>query len=238
MHRIKVGDLIVDVVRKEIKNLHIAVYPPDGRVRVSTPRRLDDEAVRLAVISKLPWIRRHQAKFVDQERQSAREFVSGESHYFLGQRYLLNVIYHKAPPRVELRNTKALDLYVRTGSDALRRERVMLEWYRQQLKVLIPPIIAKWEPVIGESVRDWGVKRMKTKWGSCNIEARRIWLNLELVKKPINCLEFVTVHEMVHFHERLHNDRFVALMDEFMMKWRLYRDELNAAPLGYPSWDY
>ena len=238
MPRIKVGDLVIDVVRKDIKNLHIAVYPPDGRVRVSTPRRLDDEAVRLAVISKLPWIRRHQAKFVDQERQSAREFVSGESHYFLGQRYLLNVTYHSAPPRVELRNTKAIDLYVRTGSDTLRRERALLEWYRLQLKALIPPIIAKWEPVIGERVRDWGVKRMKTKWGSCNIEKRRIWLNLELAKKPINCLEFVTVHEMVHFHERLHNDRFVALMDEFMPKWRLYRDELNAAPLGYPSWDY
>jgi len=238
IHRIKVGDLDVDVVRKDIKNLHISVYPPDGSVRVSTPHRLDDDAIRLAVISKLPWIRRHQARFVSQERQSAREFVSGESHYYLGQRYLLNVIYHHAPPRVELRNNQTVDLFVREGSDTAKREKVLLEWYRRQLKELIPPFIAKWEPVIGERVQDWGVKRMKTKWGSCNIEARRIWLNLELAKKPINCLEYVTVHEIVHFHERLHNDRFVALMDDFMPKWRLYRDELNAAPLGYPAWDY
>lgn len=237
-HWIRVGDLVVDVVRKDIKNLHIAVYPPEGRVRVSTPRRLDDEAVRLAVLSKLPWIRRHQARFANQERQSAREVVSGESQYYLGLRYLLNVIYHQARPRVELRGNRTIDLYVPSGSDTAKREKALIEWYRSELKALIPPLIEKWEPVIGVHVQDWGVKRMKTKWGSCNIEARRIWMNLELAKKPVNCLEYVVTHEMVHFHERLHTDRFVALMDEFMPKWRLYRDELNAAPLGYPAWEY
>jgi predicted metal-dependent hydrolase len=238
MHQITVGDLIVDVVRKDIKNLHLSVYPPDGRVRVSAPLRVDDEAVRLAVISRLTWIKRQQAKFAGQERQSAREFVSGESHYYQGNRYLLNVVYHDAPPKVVLRNKTTLDLFVRTGSDTARRERVLLAWYRQQLKEMVPPLIAKWEAIIGVQVAEWRIKRMKTRWGTCNIQARRIWLNLELIKKPPHCLEFIIVHEMVHLLERLHNDRFVAYMDKFMPQWRVYRDELNNAPLVHATWEY
>ena len=144
-HQIIVNDIAVDVVRKDIKNLHLAVYPPDGRVRVAAPLRVDDEAVRLAVISRLAWIRRQQAKFAGQERQSAREYLSGESHYYLGDRYLLNVIYHDGPPKVVIRNKSAIDLIVRTGSDTASRERVLLAWYRRQLKQMIPPLIAKWE---------------------------------------------------------------------------------------------
>jgi predicted metal-dependent hydrolase len=229
---------VVDVVRKDIKNLHLAVYPPDGRVRVAVPLLIDDEAVRLAVISKLAWIKRQQALFQGQDRQSAREYVSRESHYYWGDRYLLNVAYHDAPPQVVVRNKTTLDLFVRPGSDTARRERAMQEWYRQQLKVAIPPLIAKWEPIIGVDVAEWRVKRMKTKWGTCTIEARRIWLNLELVKKPPQCLEYIIVHEMVHLLERLHNDRFVAYMDEFMPQWRLFRDELNKEPLGHATWAY
>ena len=238
MHQITVNDLVIDVVRKDIKNLHLAVYPPHGRVRVAAPLRIDDEAVRLVVISRFAWIKRQQAKFGGQERQSAREFVSGESHFFQGRRYLLNVIYHDAPPRVKVRNNPRLDLYVRSGSDAAKRERVLLAWYRRRLKEMIPPLIAKWEPIIGVEVAEWGVKRMKTRWGNCNTEAGRIWLNLELAKKPAHCLEFIIVHEMVHLLERLHNDRFVALMDQFMPQWRLFRDELNKAPVGHPTWEY
>jgi predicted metal-dependent hydrolase len=229
---------VVDVVRKDIKNLHLAVYPPDGRVRVAVPLLIDDEAVRLAVISKLAWIKRQRAKFQGQERQSAREYVYRESHYYWGNRYLLNVVYHDAPPQVVVRNKTTLDLFVRPDSDTAQRERVLLAWYRQQLKAAIPPLISKWEPIIGVDVADWGVKRMKTKWGSCTIEARRIWLNLELVKKPPRCLEYITVHEMVHLLERLHNERFVAYMDEFMPQWRLFRDELNQAPLAHETWEY
>jgi predicted metal-dependent hydrolase len=229
---------VVDVVRKDIKNLHLAVYPPDGRVRVAVPLLIDDEAVRLAVISKLAWIKRQRAKFQGQERQSAREYVYRESHYYWGNRYLLNVVYHDAPPQVVVRNKTTLDLFVRPDSDTAQRERVLLAWYRQQLKAAIPPLISKWEPIIGVDVADWGVKRMKTKWGSCTIEARRIWLNLELVKKPPRCLEYITVHEMVHLLERLHNERFVAYMDEFMPQWRLFRDELNQAPLAHQTWEY
>ena len=231
--QIKIDNFVVDVVRKDIKHVYFAVYPPNSRVRVSAPFHFDDEAVRLAVISKLSWIKRHQAKFQRQERQSSLEYVSGESHFYQGQRYLLNVIYHNGPAKVILLDNGTFDLFVRTGSDAKKRERALIAWYRQQLKEAIPPLIAKWEPIIGEKVAEWGVKRMKTRWGSCNTKARRIWLNLELIKKPVHCLEYIIVHEMVHLLERLHNGRFVAYMDEFMPQWRRCQDELNKTPLTY-----
>jgi len=237
-HFIEVGGIRVEVVRKAIKNLHLGVYPPEGRVRVATPLRVDDEAVRLAVISKLDWIRRQQARFAEQARQSAREMVSGESHYFLGQRYRLRVIEQAGPFKVELKGNSRLNLYVRLGTDAVRREKVLNDWYRSELKDRIPELIAKWEPVIGVKVAQWGVKKMKTKWGTCNIDARRIWLNLELAKKPPQCLEYIIVHEMVHLLERHHNDRFRELIDRFMPQWRLYRDELNHAPLAHEDWSY
>jgi predicted metal-dependent hydrolase len=236
-HQITVNDLIVDVVRKNIKNLHLGVYPPAGRVRVAVPLHINDEAVRLFIISKLAWVKRQQAKFTSQERQSAREFISGESHYYQGRRYLLNVIYRNAPPTVTIRNNKILDLCVRTDSDTPDRERILTTWYRRQLKEEIPPLIAKWEPIIGVKVAAWGVKQMKTRWGTCNIEAQRIWLNLELIKKPIHCLEYVIVHEMVHLLERHHNARFTAYMNRFMPLWQHYREELNRTPLGHEEWE-
>ncbi len=238
MRRIIIDNIVVDVIRKDIKHLYFAVYPPNGRVRVSAPRRMDDEAIRLAVISKLPWIKRHQAKFEGQERQPPLEYISGESHFYKGQCYVLNVIYHNGPSKVVIRDNATLDLIVRTGSDVSKRERALIAWYRQQLKEAIPPLLAKWEPIIGEDVAEWGVKRMKTRWGSCNIKARRIWLNLELIKKPGCCLEYIIVHEMVHLLERLHNDRFVTYMDEFMPRWRRCQDELNKAPLAYANLGY
>jgi predicted metal-dependent hydrolase len=237
-HQIDVNGLIVDVVRKNIKNLHLAVYPPNGRVRVAVPLRINDEAVRLFTISKLAWIKRQQAKFAAQERQSAREFVSGESHYYQGNRYLLNVIYRVGIPAVAIRNNKIMDLCVRPGSDTPERERILTTWYRRRLKEEIPPLIAKWEPIIGVQVAEWGVKQMKTRWGTCNIKAQRIWLNLELIKKPVHCLEYVVVHEMVHLLERHHNDRFTAYMNRFMPLWQYYREELNRAPLGHEEWEY
>ena len=238
MHRISVSGLQVDVVRKDIKNLHLGVYPPEGRVRVAAPLRVDDEAVRLAVITKLAWVKRQQTRFRTQERQSQREYTYRETHYYLGKRYLLNVIEHAGPSRVEVRNKAWIDLYVPAGSDACRREQVMLKWYRKELKALIPPLIAKWQEALGVTVDDWGVKKMKTRWGSCNTEARRIWLNLELAKKPVQCLEYVVVHEMVHLLERNHTDRFRELMDQFMPQWRHYRDVLNQAPLSHETWSY
>ncbi len=238
MHQIEVNGLTVDVIRKNIKNLHLAVYPPVGRIRVAAPILLDDEAVRLAIITRLPWIKRQQAKFNEQERQSEREYVSGESHYFQGSRYLLNVIEHNGPGQVVIRNKKTIDLYARPGSDALQRERILHTWYRAQLRAAIPTFIAKWQEKVGVQVAEWGIKQMKTKWGTCNIESRRIWVNLELAKKSERCLEYIIAHETMHLLERHHNDHFLALMNHHLPAWRSLREELNRAPLAHEEWGY
>jgi predicted metal-dependent hydrolase len=237
-HQITVNDITVEVVRKAIKNLHLGVYPPHGRVRVAAPLAVSDEAVRLAVIGKLAWIKRQRAKFEAQARQSRREMVAGESHYFLGQRYRLRVIEHPGAGKVVLQNKSFMDLYIRPGTSAEQREQVLQRWHRRQLKALIPSLLEKWQMVLDVQVADWGIKKMKTKWGACTIKARRIWINLELAKKPVQCLEYIIVHELVHLLERHHSDRFRKLMDEFMPQWRLHREELNQAPLGYENWDY
>jgi predicted metal-dependent hydrolase len=235
---IRVSGVSVQIVRKAIKNLHLGVYPPNGRVRVAAPLAVSDAAVRLAVIGKLGWIKRQRARFAEQERQSAREFVSGESHYYQGKRYRLRVIYRSGSAGIVLKNTATLILHVREGSDAVQRGRVLSAWYRARLKEQIPPLIKKWEDVVGVQVADWRVKQMKTKWGACSIEPRRIWLNLELVKKPVQCLEYIIIHEMTHLLERHHNDRFTELMDGFMPQWRFHRTELNRSPLSHETWDY
>jgi predicted metal-dependent hydrolase len=233
---IQVSGIDVEVVRKDIKNLHLAVYPPDGHVRVATPIRLDDEAVRLAVVSRLGWIRRQQDRLRRQVRQAQREMVNGESHFAWGRRYRLNVVEHSNMNRIAFGSGNKMTLHARAGADRTRREKTLNDWYRTELKKVIPDLIAKWAPVVNVEIDDWGVKRMKTRWGSCNISARRIWLNLELAKKRPECLEYVVVHEMVHVIERLHNDQFIDLMDTLMPNWRTYRDELNRAPLAHEDW--
>ena len=235
---ITVSGLEVQVIRKAIKNLHLGVYPPNGRVRVAAPLRVSNEAVRLAVVGKLGWIRRQRSKFQEQTRESQREMVSGESHYFLGRRYRLRVIDHEGAGRVVVRNRRTLELHVRRQSGQVERERVLQRWYREQLRELIPPLLAKWEVILGVQPAASGIKRMKTKWGACNVDAKRIWLNLELAKKPAQCLEYIVVHEMTHLLERHHNDRFISLMDQHLPHWRLYRQELNAAPLAHDTWSY
>lgn len=237
-HQITINGLAVEVVRKAIKNLHLGVYPPHGRVRVAAPLTVSDDAVRLAVIGKLGWIKRQRAKFEAQPRQSQREMVSGESHYFLGQRYRLRITEHAGAGKVVLRNKAIIDLHVRPDASAEQREQVLQQWYREQLKSLIPPLLEKWQPIIGVQAAAWGIKKMKTKWGSCNIDARRIWLNLELAKKPVQCLEYIVVHELVHLLERHHNDQFMSLMDKHMPVWRVCKDELIHSPLGHESWGY
>lgn len=237
MRQITVSNITIDVVRKNIKNLHLGVYPPTGRVRIATPLNVDDEAVRLFAISKLGWIKKHRRNFDAQRRETKREYVSGESHYFEGNRYLLNVIYRNSAPGVEIRNKRYLDLYVRPDSTTEQRERVMTKWYRQSLKEKIPPLIEKWQTAIGVETEGWEVKQMKTRWGTCRRETKRIWLNLELAKKPVRCLEYIIVHELVHLLERHHNDRFIALMDKFMPQWRFHQVELNRFILSYDDWN-
>ncbi len=228
MEKIVINDIEIELTKKNIKNLHLSVHPPDGKVRISAPYRMDMDTIRMFVISKLSWIKRQQNKFKNQKRQPEREYVSGESHYFLGQRYLLNVIYtNRRKQGVEIRNKKYIDLYVREKAPKHIRERVMTEWYRKQLKELIPHLIAKWELIMGVKVNEFGVKIMKTRWGTCNPRAKRIWINLELAKKSPTCLEYIVVHEMVHLLEKSHNERFKAYMDKFMPNWRAIRAELN-----------
>lgn len=236
-HEITVGDVAVQVVRKPIKNLHMGVYPPHGRVRVAAPTALTDDAVRLAVLGRLPWIKRQRAKFEAQPRLSAREMVSGESHYFLGARYRLLVIEGGGPAKVLVPTRSTMELYVPKGASTEERARVLERWYRRQLRALVPPLLDKWQKVLGVAAAGWGIKRMKTKWGACNTAARRIWLNSELVKKPERCVDYVVAHELVHLLERHHGARFVALMDRHLPHWRAAKHELNAGPLAFEAWD-
>ena len=237
-HTITVSDLDVEVVRKEIKNLHLGVYPPAGRVRIAVPDHVNDEAVRLAIVDKLPWIHRQRRAFAEQARQSDREMVNGESHFVFGHRYRLRVIEVNAPPTVTIRGKTNLLLQVRPSSSGQKRAEILNHWYRQQLRLRLPDLIAHWEPIIGVVVANWGIKRMKTRWGTCNIGARRIWINLELAKKPPQCLEYIVVHEMVHLLERHHNDRFRQLMGGFFPQWEQARATLKQAPLGHEDWQY
>ena len=237
IRHITVSGIRVEVVRKDIKNLHLGVYPPNGKVRVAAPLVISDEAVRLAVIDKLAWIKRQKARFAEQPRQSQREMVNGESHYFLGRRYRLRVHVHAAPVRVAIRGVASLDLFVRPGMNPDQREGVLLRWYREQLKALVPGLVEKWQTILGVQVAHWGIKRMKTKWGSCNPASRRVWFNLELAKKPVPCLEYIVVHELLHLLERHHNERFSALMDSHMPQWRQSRSVLSELPLGYEQWN-
>ena len=234
-HHILVHNLTVEVVRKSIKNLHLGVYPPAGRIRVAAPLAVSDDAVRRAVIGKLGWIKRKQADFRAQARQGKREMVDGESHYFLGRRYRLRVVSHSGPASVTCTKSR-LELWVRPELDTEQRERVLLGWYRRQLRQLIPPVLEHWEQEIGVQVSDWGIKKMKTRWGTCNTVDRRIWLNLELAKKPVGCLEYIIVHELLHLLERDHNDHFRSLMDRFLPHWRLRQEELKQSPLAHEHW--
>lgn len=235
---ITVNNIEVQIVRKNIKNLHLGVYPPHGRVRAAVPLHVTDDNVRLAVISKLAWIKQQQAHFQAQPRQSQREMVSGESHYVWGRRFLLDVVERTGKHELVIVNNKTLRLYVNPNTTRANRELALNEWYRAELKERLPDMLAKWEPRIGEPVAEWHIKKMKTMWGSCNVPERRIWLNLELAKKPPECLEYILVHEMVHLLERHHNDRFRTYMDRFLPRWRSHRATLNEAPLAHEDWTY
>ena len=234
--RIEIRGIAVEIVRKDIKHLHLGVYPPEGRVRVAAPLRLDDDAVRLAVISRLAWIRRKRAEFDGQDRQSRREFVTGESHYFEGRRYRLDVVVSTGPTGIRLRDNAWMEMRARHSTGRDNREAMLYRWYRARLRERIPKMVAKWEPTIGVKVADWRIRRMKTRWGTSNPEARRIWLNSELAKKPVSCLEYVVVHEMAHLIERGHNDRFRGILDRVMPGWRMRLDELNRAFLADEEW--
>lgn len=234
---IQLGDIAVDVVLKDIKNVHLSVHPPAGRVRIAAPRRMSLDTIRVFAISKLGWIKQQQRKLREQERETPREYIAQESHYVWGRRYLLQLIECDGPPSVEL-NHRRMTLQVRPGTDDEQKQAIMERWYREQLRQTLPPLIASWEPVLGVKVQRFFIQRMKTKWGSCNSVAASIRLNTELAKKPPECLEYIVVHEMVHLLEPTHNARFVALMDHFLPHWGFRRKRLNELPIRHEEWDY
>ncbi|HEU5415535.1 MAG TPA: SprT family zinc-dependent metalloprotease [Candidatus Angelobacter sp.] len=231
------GDISVDVIQKDIKNVHLSVHPPSGRVRISAPLRLSLETIRTFAISKLRWIKQQQGKLHVQERETPREYLDRESHYVWGRRYLLQLIEENESPRVELSH-KRLILHIRPATTVARKEEILDDWYRQLIRETAPDLIAKWQRNIGVSVSSIFVQNMKTKWGSCNALSGHIRLNTELAKKPPHCLEYIVVHELVHFIERHHGDRFKSLMDRYLPPWRSYRDELNRFPLSHKNWTY
>lgn len=235
--RIELGEISVDVVLKDIKNVHLSVHPPTGRVRISAPRRMSLDTIRIFAISKLDWIKQQQTKLREQERETPRDYVDRESHYVWGKRYLLAIVESEEPPFIELNHSRML-LRVRPRMDEAKRETLVEAWYRKQLKEAVPPLLARWEPLLCVKAERWFVQRMKTKWGSCNHGARTIRLNTELAKKPPECLEYIVVHELVHLLEPTHNPRFIALMDQFMPKWKFHREALNRLPLRRERWSY
>ena len=231
------GDTSVDVVFKDIKNVHLSVYPPTGQVRISAPARMSMETVRAFAISELGWIKRQQKKLLGQERETPREFLDRESHYVWGKWYLLDVVELDQVPSIELKHDHMV-LQVRPGVDEDKKRIVVEDWYREQIKSAVLPLLDRWQPRVGVNVGRFFVQRMKTRWGSCNHNAGTIRLNTELAKKPPECLEYIVVHELIHLLEPTHNAGFVDQMDRHMPLWRFRRDELNRAPLAHQSWRY
>jgi len=213
--QLKLGDIAVDVVFKDIKHVHLSVHPPTGRVRISAPLRMSTDTIRAFAISKLDWIKKQQRKLQGQERETPRGYLNRESHYVLGQRYLLRVIECDGAPSIELTHDEMF-LRIRPGADSKKAQAVVEEWYREQVGAAVSPLIAEWEPVMGVKVARFFVRHMKTRWGSCNSRRRSIRLNTELAKKPPQLLEYVVVHEMAHLIVRGHNGRFKSIMDEHL----------------------
>ncbi|CAN5490611.1 SprT family zinc-dependent metalloprotease [soil metagenome] len=234
---IDLGGLRIAVVKKDIKNVHLSVYPPAGKVRIAAPLDMELDTIRVFAISKLAWIKGQQRKIVAQERETPRDYVNRESHYVWGRRYLLSVIEHDAPPAIELKRNR-LVLRLRPGTEELRRQEVLDAWYREQIRAAVPELLIKWERHMKVKAARFFVQRMKTKWGSCNPLSRSIRLNTDLAKKPPECLEYIVVHELAHLIEPTHNARFMALMDLFMPKWRHLQDELNRLPVRHEDWVY
>ena len=234
---LKLADVTVDVQQKDIKHLHLTVHPPEGRVRIAAPLHMKLDTIRVFAISKLAWIRQQQRKLREQAREAPREFVDRESHFVWGRRCLLHVVEVDAAPSVELRHTR-LTLRVRQGASRDQRQAVMSQWYREQIKASLPALLSIWEPRLGVNARQTFVQKMRTKWGSSNPLARNIRLNSELAKKPVECLEYVLVHELLHLLEPTHSARFVALMDQHLPDWAHRRQVLNAMPVGHEDWVY
>jgi len=228
--------LIIDTVRKDIKNIHLGVYPPNGRIRMAVPLKTSDESIRLFVISKTPWIKKQQKYFLKQERQTPRKYVTGETHYIFGKSYRLDVISSNESPKIDIKRKTHIELYVKPKSTIKEKEKIFENYYRLEINKIIMKILKKWEKKVGVKVKEVKIKKMKTKWGTCNNKDKRIWLNLELAKKPFHCIDYVLVHELVHMKERKHNDRFMQLLESAYPKWQQTKNELNQGILSHFEW--
>lgn len=235
--RITLGGIPVDVVKKDIRNVHLSVHPPTGRVRISAPQRMSVDTIRVFAVSKLAWIKQHQQKIQTQERETPREYLDRESHYVWGRRYLLRLVEEADRNGVQL-TPKRLILSLRSGTAPEKRQALLDEWYRHRLREAAEPLITRWEKLIGVKASKLYVQRMKTRWGSCNHRSKAIRLNSELAKKPPDCLEYIVVHELIHLIEPTHNRRFNQLLERFMPDWQHRRDVLNRLPVRYESWTY
>ncbi len=233
----KLGDILCDVELKDIKNIHLSVYPPEGRVHISAPERMDLDTIRVFVVSKLEWINQQRVNFQTQERESPREYLERESHYLWGDRLLLQVVEENQPPRIEISHRQML-LVVRPGTDQTKKKIIVEEWYRKQLREVANPLIEKWEQSLEVKANKIIIQKMKTRWGSCTPQKGNIHLNTELAKKPRECLEYIIVHELMHLIEPTHNARFIVLMDQTYPNWKQIKAELNRAPLGHVEWEY
>lgn len=227
MECVQVGGTSIQVFRKPIKNIHLRIYPPDGSIQISAPERMELDSIRLFAITKSGWIKRKKQELESFSRQSAREYVSGENHYFRGNRYRLKVIYQHTNPRVELQGNQFINLYVRKEATTERRAEILKDWYRENLNEVLEKLVPKWEKILDVSVEHWEIKQMKTLWGSCNSKRKSILFNLELAKKPLHCVEYIVAHELAHLIERTHNERFIALLDSNLPNWRIIKEQLN-----------
>lgn len=235
---VRIGEIDVELNRRDIKNIHLSVLPPNGKVRLSIPHDTSEQKIRLAIVNKLAWIKKQQADFAGQERQSIREMVNGECHYLWGKKYRLKLVEAQGKYAVIAKGNGKLELAVSQNTSTDNKLKLLNRFYRDEMQRSIKKLLPQWEKKLGVNADSINIKKMKTKWGSCNIQAKRIWLNLELAKKPPECMEFIIAHELVHLLERHHNERFRSLMDKHMPNWRERRDLLNSLPLAYEDWSY
>ena len=230
--QIVISNIEMLVERKDIKNMYIRILPPDGKVKITVPKAISDDAIRMFAISRIAWIKKQKANFENQSRQTKRQYISGESHFFWGKRYRLEVVYSGVRNDVFIKEDK-LFLQVRKESTQEQRETVMEEWYREQIKQAIPAVLEKYAKIVRKTPDEWRVKNMRTKWGTCNPIKKRIWLNLQLAKKTPECLDYVIVHELVHLYVKNHNDEFRAYMDQFYPNWQVVKKQLNEQMLDW-----
>jgi hypothetical protein len=238
IEHLQIGGIEVEVNKKQIKNIHLSVLPPNGKVRLSVPIATTEQSVRLAIVNKLAWIKKQQSDFLHQPRQPERKMVDGECHYLWGKKYRLLQVPPSRKHSVTAKGNGKLLLAAGENTTADNKLKLLNSFYRCEMQRTLEKLMPKWQKKLGVSADSTGIRRMKTKWGSCNIQAKRIWLNLELTKKPVECLEFILVHELVHLLERHHNKRFLSLMDKYLPDWRERRNLLNSLPLAYEDWSY